>query len=97
MNAAYPAGWLADATTPFHATDHDVPWVTLRLPAQETPPPSPTAQAATSLPAAPAPAPTPAQATAPPQDARSALLPVAAVLGAALLLLGAFVLVRRKR
>lgn len=97
MNADYPAGWLADATTPFHATDHDVPWVTLRLPAQETPPPSPTAQAATSIPAAPAPAPTPAQAAAPPQDARSALLPAAAVLGAALLLLGAFVLVRRKR
>ncbi|MDT8304833.1 MAG: lamin tail domain-containing protein [Anaerolineae bacterium] len=30
MNTDFPFTWTADASTPFRASDHDVPWVTLR-------------------------------------------------------------------
>lgn len=32
INTDFPHTWTSDAATPFRASDHDVPWVTLRLP-----------------------------------------------------------------
>ncbi len=92
MNADYPSAWLADATTPFHATDHDVPWVTLRLPVEESPPPSPSVPAVTASPTTPTPM--PAQSAV--QDAPFPLLP-AVVAGGSVLLLGALLFRKRGR
>jgi endonuclease/exonuclease/phosphatase family metal-dependent hydrolase len=68
MNADYPSAWLADLTVPFHATDHDVPWVLMRLPEEAAPAgsntparilpatmPEPVTGAPTSVPRGPAP------------------------------------------
>jgi uncharacterized protein len=58
MNADYPYTWATNPATPYRASDHDVPWVTLAL--QPAAPPTPT-----PLPAASA---TPATLGNPAQD-----------------------------
>lgn len=60
LNTDFPAGWAADPTLPFRTSDHDVPWVLVRLPAPWEPP----AAGEVALPSV-----SPAPATLPPPSA----------------------------
>lgn len=102
MNADYPAAWLSDPATPFHASDHDVPWVTLRLPREAAPAPTttepgPTATLPGPSPAPPLPTVIPAGSAPPPEDGRLPLVPVAIAVAGTVVLLVALVVGRRRR
>jgi len=83
VNTDYPAGWRLDTSAdylPYHASDHDAPWVVLgHAPATPTPPPTATAAAATVAPTATTPPATaaPPTATAAPSPSTIAVTPAA--------------------
>lgn len=97
MNADYPAAWLANPSTPYHASDHDVPWVVLRLPVEATPPPPATLPAPAPSPAPPLPPTATVGSVAAPQESALPLLPAAGIAAGALAVLAGLALRRRLR
>jgi uncharacterized protein len=97
MNTDFPARWATDPATPYRASDHDVAWVTLRLPTAGEPAATATVvpSAALHVPAEGTPAPDPVSDT--PQDPSRTSLPMLLVaLGATAALLLAVASLRKR-